>query len=102
MEQKPEAIVDEARLEPLPRSDEELYPFARKHYIQGRRYLARALPWMDDASTMRKHARDHLELARDAVDRFLVGNRDRADATRLRQDVSVAIQTAVRDLGFFD
>ena len=44
---EPPKIVDETPLEPLPGSDAELYPFARKHYIQGRRYLAHSLPGME-------------------------------------------------------
>ncbi len=98
----PPVIVEKAPLAPLPRSDEELYPFARKHYIQGRRYLARALPGMDDAKTMRKRARDHFELGRDAVDRLLAGSPERTDVIKLRHELALSIQTCVRDLGFFD
>ncbi len=88
--------------EPLPVEASQLYPYAKKHLMEGRVFLSRALPGMEDAQKSRKIARDHFEAARTGLDKFLEGKPGDLDAIQLKREVTMMIQTCVKDLGFFD
>jgi tetratricopeptide (TPR) repeat protein len=88
--------------EPFPAAPTELAAFAKKHLDQGRACLARSLPGMEGAKEMILLARQHLEKARDALDKLPPERAADPALKLLRQDVSQGLQDCVKCLGFFD
>ncbi len=88
--------------EPIPGAFAELFPFALKHFRAGGQYMRRTLPGMPEASRMRRRARDHLELAQEALHRLLAAEPQHETGSSLMPRVTLLLQTCVKDLGLFD